>query len=95
MIITNHAIERYTERVLKLKGVKKGKYIIENRNLIIQQIKKMIKSAKFLYRGWFNTQCCQSKYYQNGKYKFIVSLNDDKVITILDMSVSKKGKLIR
>jgi len=90
MIITNHAIERYTERVLKLNGVKKGKYIIKNRNLIIQQIKKMIKSAKFLYRGWLNNQCCQSNYYQNGRYKFIVSLNDEKVITIVDTSVRRK-----
>ncbi|MEG1597188.1 MAG: hypothetical protein RR359_02820 [Bacilli bacterium] len=82
MNISNHAMERYLEKIKKVDKKDIKCLVSVNSEIYKSDINKMIDNSKMIYEGKFNDKHKKTKFYVSDDICLVVSIDNSNVITL-------------
>lgn len=83
MNITNHCLDRYTERILGISDTQTMKqYIAQNRDMLVKDIERILEYANMVYTGQINGDKSTKNYWLRDNIVIVTDTGNSTAITL-------------
>lgn len=91
--VTKHALQRWSERILKIDSKELNLYINSNRETLIDNINETFSYSEFIYKGQLGKDNITRHYYIQNDIVFITNTENNAIITVYKVDLGFTDEL--